>query len=151
MWQEVRSFGIAAKTGVLARGVPVTRCGLTWPASDWLKGEGWVERDDHYDGPDRCSLCFPVVEPIEPPPDLFFEPTSDDERYSDARALVARIVEDAHPLLRERPITIRNLEMLEHTINLAKSWLARCPPPETKECACPCDACRDCIMPLEKP
>lgn len=64
-----------------------------------------------------------------PEADAFFEPTSDDEHYSDARALVEDLVSAAAPLLHERPITIRNLETMEHSINLAKSWLQRNPAP----------------------
>ena len=66
---------------------------------------------------------------LAPIPDSFFESTSDDERYSDARALVGHLVTAAAPLLRERPITIHNLETLEHSINFAKSWLHRHPAP----------------------
>jgi hypothetical protein len=66
---------------------------------------------------------------LSPLPDSFFESTSDDERYSDARALVEHLVSAAAPLLRERPITVRNLETLEHSINIAKSWLRRHPSP----------------------
>jgi|GEM_PF-5588898 len=91
---------------------------------------GWTRPTLIMDVCHAVRMAAEGAEVTAPLPDSFFEPTSDDERYSEARALVARIVEDAGPLLRERPITIRNLETLEHTINLAKSWLARRPPPE---------------------
>jgi hypothetical protein len=49
----------AARSGFLKDGVEFTICGLTWPASRWPKGEGWVTDANEYHGPNRCLGCFP--------------------------------------------------------------------------------------------